>query len=110
MFNNLGWGEIAALAIIGLIVFGPERLPKVAADAGRLLRQLRQMARGLNEDLRAELGPEVADLDLASLRPRRFVEKHLFEDDDSEDGAATRRSPRRVLPPGARPPFDHEAT
>ena len=32
----------------------------------------------MQEDLKAELGPEVGDLDLRSLHPRTFVEKHLF--------------------------------
>ena len=46
MFGNLGWEEVLLLAVIGLVVFGPDRLPKAAADAARLLRQLRSMARG----------------------------------------------------------------
>ncbi|WP_131745442.1 Sec-independent protein translocase protein TatB [Frankia sp. Cppng1_Ct_nod] len=82
MFNGVGWGEIAVLLVIGLFVFGPERLPKVARDAGRVLRQVRQMATGMREELRSELGPELADLDLRTLHPKTFVRKHLFEDDD----------------------------
>ncbi|MCX6422607.1 MAG: twin-arginine translocase TatA/TatE family subunit [Actinobacteria bacterium] len=34
---DIGIGEIIVLAILGLVVFGPERLPKAAADAGRLV-------------------------------------------------------------------------
>ncbi len=82
MFNGVGWGEIAVLMVIGLFVFGPERLPKVARDAGRMLRQIRQAATGMREELRSELGPELADLDLTTLHPKTFVRKHLFEDDD----------------------------
>jgi sec-independent protein translocase protein TatB len=82
MFSNLGLPEILLLAVIGLLVFGPERLPKAAADAGRLIRQLRQMARGAMNDVKAELGPEFADVDIASLHPRRLVNDHLFGDDD----------------------------
>ncbi|MFN2521567.1 MAG: sec-independent translocase, partial [Candidatus Limnocylindria bacterium] len=70
------------LAVLGLFIFGPERLPGMAAEAGRALRRVRQYAKGMTEDLRAELGPEVGDLDLASLNPKNFVRKHLFEDDD----------------------------
>jgi sec-independent protein translocase protein TatB len=81
VFNGVGWPEIAVLLVIGLFVFGPERLPKAARDAGRMLRQLRQMATGMRNDLRSEI-PELADLDLRSLHPRTFVRKHLFEDDD----------------------------
>ncbi|WP_131784883.1 Sec-independent protein translocase protein TatB [Protofrankia symbiont of Coriaria ruscifolia] len=82
MFSGVGWGEIAVLMVIGLFVFGPERLPKVARDAGRMLRQIRQAATGMREELRSELGPELADFDLRTLHPKTFVRKHLFEDDD----------------------------
>ena len=82
VFNGVGWAEVAVLLVIGLFVFGPERLPKVARDAGRLLRQLRQAATGIRNDLRSELGPELADLDIRDLHPKTFVRKHLFEADD----------------------------
>ncbi|HEX3705658.1 MAG TPA: sec-independent translocase [Mycobacteriales bacterium] len=81
MFSNLGLPELLLLAVIGLLVFGPERLPKAAADAGRLIRQLRQMARGAMHEVRTELGPEFADLDVSSLHPRRLVNDHIFGDD-----------------------------
>jgi sec-independent protein translocase protein TatB len=32
-------------------------------------------------DVKSELGPEFADLDVASLHPRRLVNDHLFGDD-----------------------------
>jgi len=111
VFNNVGWGEIAVLLVVGLFVFGPERLPKVAADAGRMLRQLRKLATGFTDDLKAELGPEVADLDLASLHPRRFVEKHLFSDEDDEPSRApVLRAGQQPLPVGERAPYDPDAT
>jgi sec-independent protein translocase protein TatB len=108
VFNNLGWEEILVLAIIGLIVFGPDRLPKAAQDAAALLRQLRTMARGAANDLRAELGPEMADLDLRSLHPRRFVEDALFGDD--EPSTATVPLVAEPLAANERPPYDEDAT
>jgi sec-independent protein translocase protein TatB len=84
MFSNLGLPEILLLAVVGLLVFGPERLPKAAADAGRFIRQLRQMARGATEQLKTELGPEFADLDIASLHPRRLINDHVLGADDHE--------------------------
>jgi sec-independent protein translocase protein TatB len=109
MFGNLGWEEILVLAVLGLIIFGPDRLPKAAADAARLLRQLRAMARGAANDLRAELGPEMADLDLRSLHPRRFVEDALFGDDDPP-AAPERQAQPVVLAVNEAPPFDSDAT
>lgn len=111
MLNNLGWGELAFLIVIALFVFGPERLPKVAADAGRMLRQVRAMAQNATADIKAEMGPEMADLDLTSLTPRRFVEKHLFSDEDSADPARPRHgSVASPLAPGETPPYDSDAT
>ncbi|MCK9893738.1 Sec-independent protein translocase protein TatB [Frankia sp. AgB32] len=81
MFNGVGWGEVVVLLLIGLFVFGPDRLPKAAQDAGRMLRQLRQMANGMRNDLRSELGPEFDDLDIRDLHPKTFVRKHLFDDE-----------------------------
>ena len=107
MFDSIGWGEISVLVVLGLFVFGPERLPGMAADAGRALRRARLYAKGLTDDLKAELGPEVGDLDLASLNPKTFVRKHLLEDYDEPVGVAARDRP---LLPSEPAPWDPDAT
>jgi sec-independent protein translocase protein TatB len=47
VFENLGWGEIAVLLVLALFVFGPERLPTLAAEAGRGLRKVRTYVKGM---------------------------------------------------------------
>ena len=106
MFDHVGWWELIVIATVGLIVFGPDRLPKAAADAARALRQLRTLARGAAADLKAELGPEMADLDLASLHPRRLVASVL--DDDEPVSRPQVMAP--ALAPGQAPPYDADAT
>jgi sec-independent protein translocase protein TatB len=93
------------LLLLGLFVFGPDRLPGLAADAGRALRKLRVYVKDISADLREELGPEIADLDLRSLHPREIVRKNLFEDDDDvlEPG-------RQVLAVGEPAPWDPDTT
>jgi sec-independent protein translocase protein TatB len=108
VFDHVGWGEIAVLLVLGLFVFGPERLPGMAAEAGRALRRFRTYAKGLTDDLKTELGPEIGDLDLRSLHPKTFVQKHLLSDDDDEVMAAPRRA--RPLPPTEAPPWDPDTT
>lgn len=81
MFENLGWWEIALLALLGLFILGPERLPKVIGDAVRLLRTVRTMARNATRELREELG---TDIELEDLHPKTFVRKHLFSEEDEE--------------------------
>jgi Sec-independent protein translocase protein TatA len=82
VFESLGWPETATLLTLALFVFGPERLPAVARDAGRLVGALRRSVSKLTDDVRQELGPEVGDLDLKALHPRTFVAKHLLEDEE----------------------------
>ncbi|MDQ1694798.1 MAG: sec-independent protein translocase protein TatB [Frankiaceae bacterium] len=105
MFNHLGWSELIVLAVVGLIVLGPDRLPKAAADAARILRQLRAMAHNATADLKAELGPEMADLDLASLHPRRIVQSAIWDDEERYDAPVS-----SALETGERPPYDDDAT
>ena len=110
MFENLGWGEIAVLLVLALFVFGPDRLPGLAADAGRSLRKVRLYVKGMTEDLKTELGPELGDVDLASLHPKTFVQKHLFSDEDDEP--VRPRAPRAGAPltAGEPAPWDPDAT
>jgi len=114
VFSSLGWGEIALLAVVALVVFGPERLPGFAKDAARLLRQARQTAQGARNQLKSELGPEFADLDLDSLNPRTFVRKHLFEDLDDDPFAEESDSrpavEQKPLAEGEAAPYDSDAT
>jgi sec-independent protein translocase protein TatB len=108
VFGNLGWLEIGALLVIALLVFGPDKLPSVARDAARLLRELRRMAQGARTQLKSELGPEFADFDFDSLNPRTFVRKHLLEDEDDDLSFGTAPKPTADPRPASTPPRDGE--
>jgi sec-independent protein translocase protein TatB len=98
MFSNLGWPELAVLAVLAMLIFGPERLPKVAADAGRLVRELRKMAQGVTNDIRSEMGIDLDEL-------RRLDPRRMFDDEPDVE------LPKPVLlAPGERPPYDPDAT
>jgi sec-independent protein translocase protein TatB len=118
VFDSIGWAEIGVLLMVALFVFGPDRLPGLAADAGRQLRSLRRTVKGMTDDLKTELGPEFQDVDLRSLHPRTFVQKHLMSDEEPGDpstldllrgGAAASRS-GPPLQPGEPAPWDADAT
>jgi sec-independent protein translocase protein TatB len=105
--------ELIAIAVIGLLVFGPDKLPKLAADAARLLREIRRMATGAQQDLKESLGPELADLDLDSLNPRTFVRRNLLDpiDDEVSDVKKAVTGDGSASGPGARKPdFDADTT
>jgi sec-independent protein translocase protein TatB len=113
---DLSISKLLILAVIALIIFGPNELPKIASQAGRALRDLRKIAEGAKNDLREGLGPEFADFEIEDLNPKRFVQKHFLDDlnGDSAKAAAQPSRPTRangaLLAPGERPPFDPDAT
>lgn len=82
---DLSIPKLLILAIIGLMIFGPEQLPKIAAQAGKALRDLRRLAENAKSDLSDQLGPEFRDFDFNDLNPRAFVRKHLLDEFDDED-------------------------
>jgi sec-independent protein translocase protein TatB len=92
---NIGPLEALVLAIVGLIVLGPDKLPELARDAARLLRNLRDMATGARQQLRDELGPEFADVDLRNLNPKTAVQRAIFGDDVPD---LRKYDPRRYNP------------
>jgi sec-independent protein translocase protein TatB len=95
---NVGPLELMVLAIVGLIVLGPDRLPSLARDAARMLRNLREMATGARQQLREELGPEFADVDLRTLNPRTAVQRAIFGDEVPD---LSKYDPRRINPGAA---------
>ena len=84
---DLSIPKLLVLAVIALVIFGPNELPKIASQAGRAVRDLRRIAEGAKNDLREGLGPEFADFELEDLNPKRFVHKHLSGDPNADQGA-----------------------
>ena len=84
---GIGGSEFIIIALVALFIFGPDRLPGVAKQAARLLRDVRRWTTKARADLTDTLGPEFENFDLADLNPKRFVQKHLLEglDDLDED-------------------------
>ena len=109
---GVGLPELGVILLVAVIVFGPDRLPEYARQAGRMVRQLRNFAQAAQRDLRSELGPEYADLKLTDLDPRVAIRKHILEamEEDELDELVRRRAKRDVLGPDEQPPYDAEAT
>jgi Tat protein translocase TatB subunit len=53
--SGIGFWELIILFLIGLIVLGPERLPRVANQLGNWLGQARRMTRVMKRQLEEEL-------------------------------------------------------
>lgn len=137
MFFDIGPLEMLALVILAVIVFGPDKLPKVVSDVMAFIRKVRDFSDHAKADIRKELGPEFQDFEFEDLNPRTFVRKNLLASDDlglreirngfslddadeprgrpaggsvplSKDGG--RPSAGGALGPGERPPYDADAT
>src|SRR4051794_22345325 len=111
---GVGIPELGVIVLVAVIVFGPDRLPEYARQAGRMVRQLRNFAQAAQQDLRDELGPEYADLKITDLDPRVAIRRHILdaleEDDLDPTGRPADRTTRPVLGVDERPPYDVEAT
>ena len=137
---DLSIEKIIVLLVLAVVIFGPERLPKMIRQAGSALRDLRRLADNATRDLKEGLGPEFADFDVTDLHPKNFVRKHLLDDefdvndlnprkfvdehllnspngDEAEpDGyedaelMAEDETEMAALPAGEAPPYDSEAT
>ena len=101
---DLSIPKLLVLAVIALVVFGPNELPKIAAQAGRALRDLRQIAEGAMNDVRDGLGPELADFEIEDLNPKRLAHKHLFGDPNADQAAQQPAANATSLTPGEHPP------
>lgn len=105
---GMGWPEIALILVVALLLFGPEKLPELAKQAGSFVRTLRQMADNAKNDLGREMGEDFSNLNLRDLDPREIVRKNFLDDATDTVPSATKET--RILRPGERPPFDSEAT
>jgi sec-independent protein translocase protein TatB len=63
---NVGLGEIAAIVLVTLLLFGPERLPEMARQVGRFLGRLRLTTQDALDQLKEET--DLKDLNLPDLR------------------------------------------
>jgi sec-independent protein translocase protein TatB len=72
--------EFLVLGAVALFVLGPDKLPGYAAQAARMMRQLRSLADGAREQMRDQLGPEFDDVDWKALDPRQYDPRRIVRD------------------------------
>jgi sec-independent protein translocase protein TatB len=82
VFFDIGPLELVAIVVLAVLVFGPDKLPKVIQDAMAFIRKVREFSDSAKEDIRRELGPEFKDFEFEDLNPKTFIRKNLMSDDD----------------------------
>ena len=104
--SGIGGSEFILLCLIGLLILGPERLPRVARQIGGWLGKARQMTRAMQRQLEEELdteknfGIDPKDLDPRNLLTPREDETYSPLHDEKYD----------VPAPAATPSFDEAET
>ena len=107
---DVGLLELAVIALVAVVVLGPDKLPDLARQAAQLLHRVRGLAHNARDELRNELGPDYADLELRDLDPRSIVRKHITEAMAEVDREQSKETAKATLPDGQVPPYDVEAT
>lgn len=109
---GMGWPEIILVGIVGVLVFGPDKLPEFARQSARLVRTVRRMAQDAKDDLGRELGHDLSGLELRDLDPREVVRRTFLDDSPLDDSLPAITPPDAPELPrsGDRPPVDPDAT
>lgn len=128
----MSWGltfeKLLLIGLIAVILIGPDRLPGYAAQFGRLIRSLRDMANGAKERMRDEMGPDYDDVDWKKLDPRQYDPRRIIREALTDEPAPPTRpgqtpsaaaapvresayaQRQRLIREGRPAPFDAEAT
>ncbi len=89
MFGSIGGTELLVILLLGLLVFGPRKLPEIGRTLGKALAEFRRATQELKDSIEKEVDLKEADVreDLRSVELRR-----------------TSPSPRASEPPALAPP------
>jgi len=82
VFFDIGPLELVAIVVLAVLIFGPDKLPKVIQDVMGVIRKIREFSDSAKEDIRSELGPDFKDFEFEDLKPKNFVRKHVLEKDE----------------------------
>jgi sec-independent protein translocase protein TatB len=52
---NFGTGEMLVVFLVALIVLGPNKLPDVARQAGKMMAELRRLSSGFQDEMRTAM-------------------------------------------------------
>ena len=99
MFFDIGLGEIFGLAVLAMFLVGPERLPKVAGEAAKWVKKIRELANSATSELKENLGPGFEDLQPKDLNPKTFVKKQISELLDEDNLKAKANTSKAMIDP-----------
>ncbi len=77
---DIGFSELMVIAVVALIVIGPERLPRVARTAGHLLGRLQRYV----SDVKADINREIQLEELKKLQKQVAEQARMMEQSVNE--------------------------
>ena len=77
---SINGGEFLILLVVAVVVVGPERLPRYAAQLGSWVRVLRTFLTQAKDRVAEELGEEAKDLDWAAMDPRQYDPRRIVRE------------------------------
>ena len=117
--------KLLLIGIIAVFLIGPDRLPGYTAQFARLIKSMRDMAKGAKDRMRDELGPDFDELEWKKLDPRQYDPRRIIREALLEDNTPAVAPPaaaakpaiesayqqrQRHLREGKPAPFDPDAT
>jgi sec-independent protein translocase protein TatB len=114
VFMDIGPGEFLVIAIVAVLLVGPERMPKMVAEGVKWLRLLRDQAANARREIvaAADIDPSITDelrrsvSDIAELHPKRLAASFLTDIADPAPAVP----PPAAGQPAPRTSFDPDAT
>ena len=102
-FFGIGLFELVMIAVVALVVLGPERLPGAMREVAKWMRQLRN----LSSEFQSQFSEEFKMLD--EMNPRRIINEVIDPNATSAARSAASQpakpaAAKPVTPPAARPP------
>jgi sec-independent protein translocase protein TatB len=93
---DIGFSELVVIALVGLIVIGPERMPKVARTVGHLLGRLQRYVNDVKADINREMQiEELKKLQTQVVDQARDVERQV----NAQMSAIETSLNQSILPP-----------
>ncbi|WP_434613894.1 twin-arginine translocase TatA/TatE family subunit [Arthrobacter sp. A5] len=95
--------ELIIIAIVAVLVIGPQRLPEYVEKLKNLIREVRRMAAGARETIKDEAGVDLDEIDWKKLDPRQYDPRRIIRDAlmDDEEAPAKPVSPSAPVAAGA---------
>ena len=103
-FFGVGPLEIGLVAIIAVIVLGPERIPEVAVQIARAVRQLRSYATSATSQMRKELDELTREYEEVRKELKEFRESVTKDVSSVADQISKAALDEAIVEPGGEPP------